>query len=71
MDSSGLLSSIAVFGIMNMLFWLISFIVVELVPVFCLWRIYEKAGYAPQWSLFAFIPGGVLVLLLVLALLEW
>ena len=71
MDSSGLLSSIALFGIMNIVLGLLSLTLVEIVPVFCLWRIYEKAGYAPQWSLFAFIPGGLLVLLLVLALLEW
>lgn len=71
MDSSGLLSNLAVFGIMNILFGLLSFVFFEIVPVFCVWRIYEKAGYTPQWSLFAFIPGGLIVLLLVLALLEW
>jgi hypothetical protein len=71
LDNADLTSIIAAIGLANLIFGALAFLCVGIIPVFCFWRIYEKAGYAPQWSLFAFIPGGQIVLLLTIALLEW
>ena len=72
MDStSNELSAIASIGLLSLIYAILGFVFVSVIPVFCFWRIYEKAGYPPQWSLFAFIPGAQIILLLVIALLEW
>ena len=44
---------------------------VALLVVIPLWMILPRAGIAPAWSLVAFIPLGLLVLLWVLALRRW
>ncbi len=71
MNNSDLISTIATLGLINLIVGMLAFVIVGVLPVFCFWRIYEKAGYAPQWSLFAFIPGAQIILLLVIALMEW
>ena len=71
MGINSLLSSIAMLGLLNLVVGALLFAVAEFLPVFCFWRIFEKAGYAPQWSLVAFVPGAQIVLLVVIALLEW
>ncbi|WP_299148654.1 hypothetical protein [uncultured Tateyamaria sp.] len=35
------------------------------------WKIFTKAGFSGFWDLFSILPGGVFVLLLVLALVDW
>lgn len=71
MNNNDLVSVIATLGLMNLFFGMLAFLLVGILPVFCFWRIYEKAGYPPQWGLFAFIPGAQIVLLTVIALMEW
>jgi hypothetical protein len=39
--------------------------------IFCWWRIFDKAGYAGALSLLMLIPGGALVLVLILAFGDW
>ena len=53
------------FGIIQ---WLIASIIFFVVP---LWRICKRAGLKPGLSLLALIPGGILVLLWVLAFARW
>lgn len=71
MDNSDLGATIAAIGVMSLLWGIVGFILGVIIPVYCFWKVYEKAGYNPRWSLFAFIPGAQLVLLIVIALLEW
>jgi hypothetical protein len=41
-------------------------------PIFCFWRICEKAGYSGAMALLALIPGiGMIILILILAFGTW
>lgn len=71
MDNNDLTTLFATLGFINVILGLLAFLLVGIIPVFCFWRIYEKAGYSPQWSLFAFIPGAQIILLIAIAVLEW
>ncbi len=71
MDNTDLTSVVATLGLTNLILGALAFVFVDIIPVFCFWRIYEKAGYSPQWSLLAFIPGAQIILLITIALLEW
>jgi hypothetical protein len=55
-------------GDLGLVPWLISFAVFFVFPF---WRILDRVGYKPVFSLLALIPGGVLVLLWVIALAKW
>jgi hypothetical protein len=55
-------------GDLGLVPWLISFAVFFVFPF---WRILDRVGYKPAFSLIALIPGGVLVLLWVIALAKW
>jgi hypothetical protein len=35
------------------------------------WRIIKRTGFKPAWALLALVPGGILVLLWVLAFAKW
>jgi hypothetical protein len=71
LDNTDLTSVVATLGLANIIFGTLAFLFVGIIPVFCFWRIYDKAGYSPKWSLFAFIPGAQIILLIAIALLEW
>lgn len=53
------------FGILP---WLTTFAIFFVVPF---WRILRRTGFKPAFSLFVLIPGGVLVLLWVVAFAKW
>jgi hypothetical protein len=55
-------------GDLGLVPWLISFAVFFVFPF---WRILDRVGFKPAFSLIALIPGGVLVLLWVVALAKW
>jgi hypothetical protein len=55
-------------GDLGLVPWLISFAVFFVFPF---WRILARVGFKPAFSLIALIPGGVLVLLWVVALAKW
>ena len=42
-----------------------------LFPVVGFWQICSKAGFTPAMSLIAFVPGGVLILIAILAFAPW
>lgn len=48
--------------------WLISFAVFFVFPF---WKIFERVGFKPMFSFLALVPGGVLVLLWIVALAKW
>ena len=48
--------------------WVISFAVFFVVPF---WKLFSRTGFKPILSLIALIPGGVLVLLWVVAFAKW
>jgi asparagine N-glycosylation enzyme membrane subunit Stt3 len=48
--------------------WLIVVGVLFVVPF---WRIIKRTGFKPAWALLALVPGGILVLLWVLAFAKW
>ena len=55
-------------GDLGLVPWLISFAVFFVFPF---WKILDRVGFKPTFSLVALIPGGVLVLLWVIALAKW
>ncbi|HVW65108.1 MAG TPA: hypothetical protein VHB01_08835 [Nitrosospira sp.] len=55
-------------GDLGLVPWLISFAVFFVFPF---WRILDRVGFKPVFSLLALIPGGVLILLWVIALAKW
>ncbi|GAB1719002.1 MAG: hypothetical protein NTAFB09_07330 [Nitrosospira sp.] len=55
-------------GDLGLVPWLISFAVFFVFPF---WRILNRVGFNPVFSLLALIPGGVLILLWVVALAKW
>ncbi|MEM6373124.1 MAG: hypothetical protein AAF727_10150 [Pseudomonadota bacterium] len=58
-----MLNNIGLPGILLLVFLLIF-------PL-CFWKILTKAGFSGFWGLFAVVPGGLIVLLLVLAFVDW
>lgn len=42
-----------------------------LIPLWPAWKVCEKAGFPGSLSLVVLVPGGIVVLLFVLALVEW
>ena len=48
--------------------WLIGVAIFVVVPF---WKIFARAGFKPVFSLFALIPGGILILLWVVAFAKW
>ncbi|PTR09063.1 hypothetical protein C8R32_104142 [Nitrosospira sp. Nsp5] len=48
--------------------WLIGAAIFIVVPF---WRIFARAGFKPVFSLLALIPGGILILLWVIAFAKW
>ena len=48
--------------------WVISFAVFFVAPF---WKLFKRTGFKPVFSLIALIPGGVLVLLWVVAFAKW
>lgn len=48
--------------------WVISFAVFFVVPF---WKLFKRTGFKPVFSLIALIPGGVLLLLWVVAFAKW
>lgn len=55
-------------GDLGLVPWLISFAVFFVFPF---WRILDRVGFKPAFSLIALVPGGVVVLLWVIALAKW
>ena len=53
------------FGVLQ---WLVASTIFFVVPF---WRIHKRAGFKPELALFALVPGGVLILLLVIAFVDW
>lgn len=53
------------FGILP---WLIVSAIFFVVPF---WKIFARAGFKPAFSLLALIPGGILILLWVVAFAKW
>ena len=53
------------FGILP---WLIASAIFFVVPF---WKIFARAGFKPAFSLLALIPGGILILLWVIAFAKW
>lgn len=48
--------------------WLIAAAIFVVVPF---WRIFARAGFKPVFALLALIPGGILILLWVIAFAKW
>jgi hypothetical protein len=48
--------------------WLIGVAIFVVVPF---WKIFSRAGFKPVFSLLALIPGGILILLWVVAFAKW
>lgn len=48
--------------------WLIGVAIFVVVPF---WKIFARAGFKPIFSLLALIPGGILILLWVVAFAKW
>lgn len=48
--------------------WLIGVTILVVVPF---WKIFARAGFKPVFSLLALIPGGILILLWVVAFAKW
>ncbi|SEK68407.1 hypothetical protein [Nitrosovibrio tenuis] len=48
--------------------WLIAATIFFVVPF---WRIFKRAGFKPIFALLALVPGGILVLLWVIAFAKW
>lgn len=48
--------------------WIITALVLFVVPF---WRICERAGFKPAFSLLVLVPGGVLILVWTLAFAKW
>jgi hypothetical protein len=55
-------------GDLGLIPWLISFAIFFVFPF---WKILDRVGFKPAFSLVALIPGGVVVLLWVIALAKW
>ena len=55
-------------GDLGLVPWLISFAIFFVFPF---WRILDRVGFKPAFSLVALIPGGVVVLLWVIAVAKW
>jgi hypothetical protein len=55
-------------GDLGLVPWLISFAIFFVFPF---WKILDRIGFKPAFSLVALVPGGVLVLLWVIALAKW
>ncbi|WP_299280400.1 hypothetical protein [uncultured Tateyamaria sp.] len=49
----------------------ILFLLVLIIFPLTFWKIFTKAGFSGFWGLFSILPGGVFVLLLVLAFVDW
>ena len=48
--------------------WVISFAIFFVAPF---WKLFKRTGFKPAFSLIALVPGGVLVLLWVVAFAKW
>jgi hypothetical protein len=48
--------------------WVISFAIFFVVPF---WKLFKRTGFKPVFSIIALIPGGVLLLLWVVAFAKW
>ncbi|MGH8762765.1 MAG: hypothetical protein ACREUR_05965 [Nitrosospira sp.] len=48
--------------------WIITALVLFVVPF---WRICERAGFKPAFSLLVLVPGGILILVWTLAFAKW
>ncbi len=48
--------------------WLIGIAILFIVP---LWRIFKRVGFKPVLALLALVPGGIMVLLWVIAFAKW
>ncbi|MDE2367127.1 MAG: hypothetical protein KGM95_09365 [Betaproteobacteria bacterium] len=48
--------------------WLIAVAILFVVPF---WRIFKRAGFKPAVAVVALVPGGIVVLLWVIALAKW
>jgi hypothetical protein len=48
--------------------WAITSAILIVVPF---WRLYKRTGFKPAFSLIALVPGGILVLLWVVAFAKW
>lgn len=48
--------------------WLVAVAIFFVVPF---WRIFKRVGFKPAMALLALVPGGILVLLWVIALAKW
>ena len=55
-------------GDLGLVPWLISFAIFFVFPF---WKILDRVGFKPAFSLIALVPGGVVVLLWVIALAKW
>lgn len=49
----------------------ISAVVSALLFLYPLWRIFSRAGLSPAWSLLILIPGGAIIVALILAFARW
>jgi hypothetical protein len=55
-------------GIIARLIFYIVLVVATIIPS---WRIFRRAGLSPWWSLFSFIPAGMIVILWIVAYRKW
>jgi hypothetical protein len=53
------------------LLMIVAILAIYALPVWPCWRICSKAGFPGPISLIALIPGGIIALLIALAILEW
>ena len=49
----------------------IGAVVSAVLLLYPLWRIFSRAGLAPAWSLLILIPGGAIIVPLILAFARW
>lgn len=50
---------------------LLFYILFAAIVIFPMWKLCEKAGLNPMWSIVSAIPFGLLILLYVLAFRDW
>ena len=50
---------------------LLSAVVSAVLLLYPLWRIFSRAGLSPGWSLLILIPGGAIIVPLILSFARW
>jgi hypothetical protein len=52
----------------NIISWAIAFTIFFVIPF---WRLFKRTGFKPAFALIVLVPGGILVLIWVVAFAKW